>query len=81
MAFLAKRLPIAQVPKLTAMNHGQNVINNAGQPPAVFAYRIVLDERPACFLPLVREVARVLLSRAVIESVRHLKPLTPWVGR
>ena len=81
MAFLAKRLPIAQFPKPTAMNHGQDVVDNAGQPPAVFAYWIVLDERGACLLPLVREVSRVLLSRAVIESVRHLKPLTPWVRR
>jgi len=81
VAFLAKRLPIAQIPEFTAMSHGQDVVNNAGQPAAVLAYWIVLDERAACLLPLVGEITRVLLSRAVIESVRHLKPLTPWVRR
>lgn len=63
------------------MNHGQDVVNNAGQPSAVLTYWIVLDERAACLLPLVREIARVLLSRAMIESVRHLEPLTPRVRR
>ena len=61
------------------MNHGQDVVDNAGQPPAMLTYWIVLYERTACFLPLVGEVARVLLSRAVIESVRHFEPLSPWV--
>ena len=79
MALLAKRLPIAQVPKLTAMNHRQDMVDHAGQPPAVLTYWIVLDERAACLLPLVREVSRVLLSRAVIEPMRHLETLTPWV--
>jgi len=74
-------LPVGHVPELAALIDWHNVVDDLSQLVAPLARWVLANECSPRLLPLMRPIPLVLLVGSVIEPVRHLKLLAPWVRR